>query len=207
MAAEIRVASLTGRELIAKLPAVAALRIAVFREYPYLYQGDHEYEMRYLRSYAESPDSVIVLARDGDRLIGAATALPMRHAGEEVHEPFVRFGIDPARVFYLGESVLYPSYRGQGIGKRFFDERERHAERLGGFDYHAFCAVERPEDDPRRPVNYRSLAPFWNSRGYRREPRLYTTFSWREVGEAQESPKPMIFWIKAQGAAADAAQA
>jgi GNAT superfamily N-acetyltransferase len=196
MATDIQIAPITGPELIAKLPAVAALRIAVFRDFPYLYDGDEEYEKRYLRTYAEHLDSVVVIATDGDKVIGAATAVPLRHETKEVREPFAAFGIDPERVFYLGESVLLPEYRGRGIGHRFFDERERHAERLGGFDYYAFCAVERPHDDPRRPVDYRSLHPFWNRRGYFRESRLYTSFSWREIGEAQESPKPMVFWLK-----------
>lgn len=199
MAQFIQVARITGPELIAKLPAVAALRIKVFREYPYLYDGDLQYENRYLRTYAEHLDSVVVLAMDGDQVVGASTAVPMRHETEEVRVPFERFGIDPERVFYLGESVLLPSYRGQGIGKRFFEERERHAEQLGGFDYYSFCAVERANDDPRRPIDYRNLHPFWNHRGYRREPRLYTSFSWREIGEARESPKPMVFWLKQLG--------
>ncbi len=196
MAQDIEVSCVTGPELITKLPAVAALRIAVFREYPYLYDGDQDYEVRYLRTYLESPDSVIVLATDGDKVVGASTGIPMCHATREVREPFAAFGIAPERVFYLGESVLFPNYRGQGIGSRFFEERERHAQRIGGFDYHAFCAIERPPDDPRRPINYRSLHAFWNRRGYQREPRLYTSFCWREIGEGQEYPKPMIFWLK-----------
>ncbi|MBK5969710.1 MULTISPECIES: GNAT family N-acetyltransferase [Thiorhodovibrio] len=193
---DIKISPVTGPELIEKLPAVAALRIAVFREYPYLYDGDQEYETRYLRTYADHLDSVIVLAMDGEKVIGASTAVPMRYETVEVREPFEALGIDPNRVFYLGESVLLPEYRGQGIGKRFFEERERHAERLGGFDYYAFCAVERLPDDPRRPIDYRSLHAFWNRRGYHRDPRLYTHFSWREFGEAQESPKSMVFWLK-----------
>ncbi|WP_242469399.1 GNAT family N-acetyltransferase [Rhabdochromatium marinum] len=192
----ITIAPITGPELLAKLPAVAALRIEVFREYPYLYDGDLEYETRYLRTYAEHLDSVIVLAMDGDQVIGASTAVPMRHAGADICDPFRAYGIDPERVFYLGESIILPPYRGRGIGARFFEERERHAERLGGFDYHAFCAVERPRDDPRIPINYRYLHNFWNRCGYHRVPGLYTSFSWREIGEIQESPKPMVFWLK-----------
>ncbi|EIC20259.1 GNAT family N-acetyltransferase [Thiorhodovibrio frisius] len=199
-APDIKISPITGPELIENLPALAALRIAVFREYPYLYDGDSKYEMRYLRTYSESPDSIIVLATDGDQVIGASTAVPMRHAPEEAREPFDGFGIDPDRVFYLGESVLYPQYRGRGIGSRFFEERERHAERIGGFDYYAFCAVERAQDDPRRPIDYRSLHAFWQRRGYDREPQLYTCFNWREIGEAQESSKPMVFWLKPVGA-------
>ena len=42
----IRVERLTGAALAAALPDVARLRIAVFRAYPYLYDGDAAYEER-----------------------------------------------------------------------------------------------------------------------------------------------------------------
>ena len=40
--------SLTGVDLDSALDDVAALRIAVFRDWPYLYDGDPDYERRYL---------------------------------------------------------------------------------------------------------------------------------------------------------------
>ena len=39
--------------LEAALGDVAALRIAVFRDWPYLYDGDADYEARYLDTYAQ----------------------------------------------------------------------------------------------------------------------------------------------------------
>ena len=39
---------------------VAALRIAVFRDWPYLYDGTVEYERSYLESYRNSPAAVLV---------------------------------------------------------------------------------------------------------------------------------------------------
>jgi hypothetical protein len=53
-----------GDEVTASLPAVAALRIAVFREYPYLYDGTLAHEEEYLAGYAASPQSLVVVARD-----------------------------------------------------------------------------------------------------------------------------------------------
>ncbi|HEX2082701.1 MAG TPA: GNAT family N-acetyltransferase, partial [Xanthomonadaceae bacterium] len=44
------------------LDAVARLRMAVFRDWPYLYEGDMDYERDYLSAYARSPGSVFVLA-------------------------------------------------------------------------------------------------------------------------------------------------
>ena len=65
-----------------------------------------------------------------------------------------------------------------------------------GFDIAGFCAVERPLNHPRRPADYRPLDALWNRQGFIRHPELHTTFSWRDVDETVESPKPMVFWLK-----------
>lgn len=176
--------------------ALARLRIEVFREFPYLYDGSLDYERRYLKTYIGVPDSVIVLVFDGDRVVGASTGLPMQAETEEVKRPFLEHGYDPKRIFYFGESVLEKNYRGRGLGVRFFEEREAHARELGRFDWTCFCAVQRSKDHPRRPREYVPLEAFWNKRGYTKHPELATTFSWRDLDEAQESPKPMVFWLK-----------
>lgn len=54
---------LRGSQVLPQLDAVAALRMAVFAQWPYLYAGDAGYERDYLAAYAVSPGSVFVLAR------------------------------------------------------------------------------------------------------------------------------------------------
>jgi len=46
-------------------------------EYTYLYDGDYDHEKKYLQTYIDTPESVIVLAFDGDKVVGTSTALPM----------------------------------------------------------------------------------------------------------------------------------
>lgn len=200
MADAIQLRRISGAALDDHIPDLARLRIRVFRDWPYLYDGDPDYEARYLATYSRAPGSVVVLAEDAGRVIGAATAVPLAAETDEVKAPFVAAGMDPARVFYLGESVLLPEYRGRGIGVRFFAEREAHALAIaagfGPWRWFAFCGVQRAADDPRRPADYVPLDEFWTRRGYRRAPGLTTWFSWRELGEAEESPKPMGFWLK-----------
>jgi GNAT superfamily N-acetyltransferase len=185
----------TGRAIEDHLGALAELRIAVFQEYPYLYLGDREYEQRYLASYAATDAGLVVLALDGDRVIGASTALPLAQHSDEVVPPLERAGYPAASVYYFGESVLEPPYRGRGLGRAFFEHRERRARELG-FGAAAFCAVERPADHPRRPPDYRGHDALWASCGFRRRPDVVARFSWRDVGEAADTEKPMTFWIK-----------
>ena len=100
------------------------------------------------------------------------------------------------RLFYSGESVLLPEYRGRGLGRRFFQEREAHVRALGRFETVCFCAVQRPAHHPRRPVDYQPLDALWTRQGFVKHPELCATFSWRDLDEAAESPKPMVFWLK-----------
>ncbi|AMN52412.1 GNAT family acetyltransferase [Labrenzia sp. CP4] len=191
MPAEIR--TLTGEELTAVLNDLARLRISVFRSWPYLYEGSLEYEAGYLQRYARTEGAVIVGAYDGSRLVGAATGEPLGAELEAFKTPFLKQGLDPENVFYMAESVLDPAYRGQGIGHRFFDEREAHARRLG-FGEAAFCAVIRPDTHPLKPVDYAPLDPFWCKRGYEKLEGVVVTFPWRDVGENEETDKPMQVW-------------
>jgi GNAT superfamily N-acetyltransferase len=188
---------LSDGDIASYIPALIDLRIRVFREFPYLYDGDEEYEDRYLRKYAASPRAVVVVALNGSEVVGVSTALPLTDADSEFQEPFLTSEIDPRQVFYFGESLLDARYRGRGIGHRFFDEREAFA-RKHGFSITAFCAVVRPSDHPRRPSNYRPHDAFWSKRGYVRRPDLMASYPWKDLGDTEETPKPLVFWLRDQ---------
>lgn len=186
---------LTGADREAALEDLARLRIEVFRAYPYLYDGSLDYEREYLAEFAASDGAVLVAAFDGDRIVGAATAAPLASQKAEFRKPFEEAGLDPAAIFYFGESVLKPDYRGRGIGHAFFDHREAAA-RANGKSICSFCAVVRPENHPLRPAGYTPLDAFWRKRGYEPVDGLITHFSWTDTGETAETEKPMQFWMK-----------
>ena len=196
MSDSLRLQRFSGAAIHPWLPELARLRIQVFREFPYLYDGSAAYEEKYLKTYVDAPDSVMVLVWDSERVVGASSGLPLAAETPNVIEPFLTHGYDPSRIFYYGESVLLPEYRGRGLGKRFFEERAAHVCELGRFDIACFCAVERPADHPRRPAGYVPLNALWNQEGFVKHPELHTTFSWRDLDEAMESSKPMVFWLK-----------
>ena len=192
----IRVRSLTDtQERHAAIPALSDLRIRIFRGWPYLYDGTADYEAAYLAEYMSEPNAVLIVATDDDAVIGAATASPMAGQKAEFQLPLLDYGLDVARIFYFGESVLLPDYHGQGIGHQFFDAREA-AVRAAGADQAAFCAVVRPSDHPMRPDAPRDLAPFWRARGYAPVEGLTTMLKWQDLGDAVESPHQMQFWMR-----------
>jgi GNAT superfamily N-acetyltransferase len=192
----IEVRALTGAALDAALDDVAALRIAVFRDWPYLYDGSLEYERDYLQTYRDSPGAILVGAFDGARLVGAATGTPMEDHATEFAEPFRAVGLALDQIFYCAESVLLMEYRGQGIGHRFFDLREAHARDMGR-SHVAFCSVIRPADHPMRPADYRTNDAFWQKRGYAQLPGIVAEFSWKDLGQTAETAKPLQFWLRA----------
>jgi len=177
------------------LDALAELRIAVFCHWPYLYQGDLDYERHYLERYRMS-GSVIVAAMHDGKMIGASTGAPMEAHAQEFGMAFSYTQIKNEDIFYLAESVLLPEYRGQGLGHVFFDGREAHAQLLGR-KFCAFCSVIRAVDHPQRPANYRPLDEFWYKRGYQPQEGIIASFSWKDIGESQETAKKMQFWMRA----------
>jgi len=191
----LRIEALTGAALDAALDDVARLRIAVFRDWPYLYDGSLDYERRYLDVYHTSPGAILVGAFHGSRLVGAATGTPMEDHAEDFAAPLATTGLALKDIFYCAESVLLPEFRGKGAGHRFFDLREAHARRLGR-RYVAFCAVIRPQSHPLRPSGYRPLDGFWRARGYRPLPDVVARFSWKDIDGPDETVKPLAFWLR-----------
>lgn len=196
MTNELTILELRGAGLEPWLDRLGSLRIRVFREYPYLYDGSLDYEREYLSTYLGSERSLAVLVTDPrGEVVGATTCLPLADEGPEFREPFVRHGIDVATICYFAESILLPEFRGRGLGKEFFRRREAQTRRLG-LACSAFCAVDRPVDHPRRPADYRPLDAFWQSRGFVEHPELKASFDWKEIGEPAPSPKTLTFWMK-----------
>lgn len=193
----VHVETLTGSRKTQVLPELSKLRCRVFREWPYLYEGDPAAEARYLEAFAQSDESVIVVACEDNTIVGMATAAPLSSHTPEFVPLFRKHGFDSERVFYFGESVLLASHRGQGIGHAFFDHREqaaRTSRSSGWFQVAAFCAVVREANDCRRPAEARSLEPFWKKRGYIPVPGMIGNYDWSELGASEETPHPMQFW-------------
>lgn len=187
--------ALTGTAANAYIEQLARLRIAVFREFPYLYDGDMAYEASYLQGYITCCDNIIIVAKDGDKVVGASSGMPLIHAADDVKQAFAQHNFTLSSVFYCGESVLLPSYRGKGIGAQFIQLRERHARQLGGFSYSCFCAVQRG-DHPDKPADYVPLDRFWQRHGYVKHDDLQARFSWKDIGHNHETIKTMSFWLK-----------
>lgn len=187
---------LHGQAITPFIDELGALRIAVFREFPYLYEGTLAYERPYLERYAASERSLIVTMRKNGQLVGATTCLPLVDEMDDFRRPFEEQGLPLEDYFYFGESIILPPCRGQGAGSRFFQFREEHAASFDNISVTTFCAVERPGDHPEKPPGYRPLHDFWNRLGYRKEPGLQCILPWKELHSDHEVPHTLTFWTK-----------
>lgn len=191
----LKIVRLKGKEIISFIPELAKLRIHIFKTYPYLYDGNLAYESQYLNTYVKCPESIIVIALDQDKVVGASSAIPLEFETIEFQKPFLENHIPIQDIFYFGESVLLPEYRGQGVYRHFFTQREAAAKEYG-CNIVAFAAVERDPADPRKPKEYVPLDHVWKHFGYEKHPELCAYFTWKEIDEKIETPKPLIFWLK-----------
>ncbi len=192
----VTIRPLSGTDLDAEIDDIARLRLAVFADWPYLYDGHLAYERDYLRTYRDQPGALLVGAFDGDTLVGASTSSPMEDHAEAFAEPLRDIGVPLTAILYGAESVLMPAYRGRGLGHQFFDLREAYARRMGR-SHVGFFSVRRREDDPRRPSNVRTNDGFWTGRGYTPLPGVTAVFDWRDLGDTKETPKTLQFWMRA----------
>jgi GNAT superfamily N-acetyltransferase len=196
MGAGLQIQTLDGSQAQKYLADIARLRISVFRDYPYLYDGNMAYERDYLETYFKSRGARVVLCREGDRIVGASTVIPLQDESDAFKLPIIHHGWDPADVMYFGESVLESEYRGRGVGKQFFEARLKHARETAGIKRAIFCAVVRPETHTLRPKDYRPLNNLWESYGFHAVPGLQCSLVWKQIDEAQESAKTLQFWVK-----------
>ncbi len=183
-----------GAEIAAIVPDLARLRITVFSDWPYLYEGDLAYETGYLARYAQGR-AIVVAAYDGAQMVGAATGMPLLQHDDDFSGALAACDIAAEDVFYCAESVLMQDHRGQGAGHMFFDAREAEA-RAQGKAYSAFCAVVRPVDHPMAPQDYLPLNEFWKKRGYQKLDGVFAEFSWLDIGDSEKTQKRLQFWIK-----------
>lgn len=185
-----------GKEIESVILDLAQLRIIVFKDYPYLYEGSIVYEQEYLQTYINAERSFLFTVWDDNKMVGATTCIPLSDETADVKEPFIKAGINIETVFYFGESILLSEYRGLGIGNRFFEERENHARSFGAFEKTCFCSVVRPESHPLKPENYQPHDIFWTKRGYKKDENLQSQFDWLDINEQESTLKPMIYWVK-----------
>lgn len=186
----------TGSDLLPYQQDIMNLRMTVFREWPYLYEGDPEYEKEYLKPFIDHPESFSVLCLSPeDQVIGISTAMPLSAEHDELKAPIAKHGFNVAEIYYLGESCIHPDHRGHGLYKHLFSRRLSKAQEFG-YKKALFCGVVREPQHPLRPESYAPLDNYWKSQGFEPVKNLFVSLEWQDVDLKQPTHKDLQVWLR-----------
>ena len=192
---------LYGEEIKKKLTKLAELRIKIFREYPYLYEGEMAYEEEYLKTYAEAKSSLLVLVFHEKKCVAATSCVWLKEEVDDLKNPIIKAGLNIESYLYFGESLVLEEFRNQGLGKIFFELRLEHFKKLVSIGYPlkgcCFCSVIRDSNHPLRPKDYKNLDSFWSRMGFYRS-SIQCSFAWKDLGEKEKTRKQMTYYFNPQ---------
>lgn len=172
------------------------MRIAIFKEFPYLYEGNIESEKEYLDVFFNSQKSLILLVFDGDKVVGCSSVVPLDEESDTIQKPFLDRNIDPKDYLYIGEAMIKKPYRNLGILGKFFVPAYNNHAKIHGFKHLVFITVNRAHSHPQRPSDYRNLEPIWQHFGYKLMPGMFVKASWLQSDTLKEEENELGVWIK-----------
>ena len=173
---------------------LAELRISIFREYPYLYDGDMEYEKHYLQKFSTGKDACIILAFFKQKVVGALSGLALSAEDESVYKVWLTFP-EFNHVYYLSEILIEKSFRKLGLGNQMFDLMHEWVS-SHFYTFSVLATVIRPDNHSLRPTDYRTLDHFWQNKGYRQIPDKKCFLSLKEIDQEVDTQNELSFWMK-----------
>ncbi len=192
---KLEILELTGKQAERHCDNIAQIRITLFSEYPYLYQGTIACEKEYLRTYFESSNASILLVFDKGDIVGFSSSIPLSQETHELKRPFIEKGLDCNEYLYIGEVMIHPLYRGKGIARYFLEFHENKA-RQEGYEYTTFMTVDRPDDHPCKPKNFKPVDEIWQHFGYKLLPDMKVSMGWLQVDTETKTLNTLSLWYK-----------
>jgi len=182
-----------GSQIEPCLEMLGQFRIDIFREYPYLYDGDMAYEAAYLQRYAQSQDGVLCLLLDEQGIRGACTGLPLMDEDASFQAPFEKH--EQQHIFYIGEVMVRANARGQGLGPQLIKAMLDQID-MQRFPIQCLYTVDRGDAHPAKPAQYRAPDYLWQRFGFSLVPEKLAYFSWKDLGDRHATSKPMRVWSR-----------
>lgn len=184
---------LTGEEASEYFNEIAGLRIGLFKEFPYLYEGSLEYEAGYLQTYFKAKSVQVLLLFDGDKVVGFSNSISLAEESDEFKKPFLDQGLKLEDYLYIGEVMFNADYRQKGIARQIMDHHATRAKELG--TKQCFITVDRPDDHPARPTDYQPTDPLWIHFGFNKAD-FTMKMKWQQVDTHKEEENTLNIWVK-----------
>lgn len=187
-----------GDELPKIIHTLGLWRIKYFREFPYLYEGNIDYEQAYLNNYIKGKDSVILCIEVEKEPIAIASGTSLMSEMDITTRSMQELSnlIPVESTAYLGEIIISEAYRGKGLSKTIISQLENHFKNLN-YTHTCFLTVVR-NNHPLEPKNYIKPSVFWIANGYTKT-FVSSSFHWpciQENGKIIECENEMIYWVK-----------
>lgn len=187
---------LKGSEAIPYLNKLMEIRLLFYRDYPYLYDGSIEDEENYLRIWSNSENTLLVVAKRNDKVVGVIIGLPFSESPEENKQAFQNLETSPEDLFYLGDNIVIQELKVGNVQKQMYHQFERAVKQLKKYKEIVVCEIERDVNDPKKIANDTFYEFSWNAQGFIREPNQIVNFTWKEIGDSKISNHHMVFWRK-----------
>ena len=197
---DFKIKILQGTQLTLLDTFIAKQRLAVFKEYPYLYRGTFSEEYAYLGWFLKLPHTAVAVAYRQDEPVGFLTGTSFTDFDEHFEgtiDLFKKAGFDHTLYYYFGEVIILPEYRGLGLSKQLFAAMENYVRTKTSFSKACFVCEEH-EQHPLKPKDYKELSVLWLRFGYKKTD-LPVYFNWPTIqqnGQTKEQEHVMNYWIK-----------
>lgn len=181
----LRIESLSGAESKKYFEDFARLRIEIFREYPYLYEGTVENERNYIENYLSNPQSRIFVLFDGDKICGMLTTVPMSGEYQDIIASFEKTGLKSSESFYLGDMILQKEYRNRKLFPIFFNAALEHA-KCKGFKTLSLMCIVCKDADWGRPAEFRDVVRLCEKIGFTKIDGGVIELKWASLAKGGE---------------------
>ena len=198
---QLRYVEALGPSIVEVLDDVSRLRMELFRDYPYCYAGNLDYEQNYLRGLSENHESLVIAAYAENELVGTATALPLESSAdilEGARDRFSNAGLRPEICYYYSEILVRPGQRRRGIAGEFYRRRDATARRLG-YSTLCFAALDTSTLARVKPARYFDPSDLWRRMGFVSNPELYVDYHWPTLqadGSSVDTEHRLYFWVR-----------
>lgn len=196
----LRIDIYVGADSLEFIETVSKVRIDVFKDYPYLYEGDLEYEKKYVQGYTADSKAMIAIARIDGKIAGVSTGIPLISDSEIVADAkkvFAKDQVDIGDYYYYGEIIVLPEFRGKSIASRLYAEQDAVV-KTWGFKHVCILTVVREQDHPLKPENYKSPDSMWKHLGFFRN-NLTVEYHWPTIQidkTVRDVNNTLEFWTK-----------
>lgn len=187
---------LKGKELLSNIPELTKLRLTIYREYPYLYEGDPLFEESYVSLFANSSDALLIVAKVGNRIVGALSGLPLDSAQKEIQDVFLASKMKLKECYALCDVVVLKEYRNRRVATILYEEFANQLRKMKRYKKVVLWQIVRAQDDPKRPNDYFSPDNFFGKQGFKKHPEYTCVLRWKEISEKEERAHRFEFWLK-----------